>query len=686
MFYGNIKKLNDIWKSFFPFISSPLLRGREQVNTEIPSDNKIIDEQQLTWQCLTDNLKSIVFIFNQEGRYIYVNPFMEMLTGFAASELKESFFYEIVHPDHQQLVKERGYARLKGGDMPSNYELKIKTKEGNVKWVELSVSLINIKGEALGFGTGLDITDKKFAEKQLKVERAYLENLFDNSPEAIVVTSNQGIVRSINKEFTRLFGFTEEEVIGHSIDSLIAPENQLTEAKNETDTVARGYRISTEAVRRKKDGTLINVSILGAPIEVDDEQIAVYGIYRDITRRIQYQKEMEDARRKAEEADRLKSSFLANMSHEIRTPMNAIIGFSRLLKDPNIHPEQLYEYVNIINGRANHLLQIINDIIDLSKIESGELRVSEDVFNLNHFLDEIYSVTLNELEQACNKEINLFLNKGLKDDEANIVADKTRLQQILHNLLSNAVKYTQKGYIKFGYKLLNGKGRKLEFYVCDTGIGIKEEKQKIIFDRFRQSDESKTREFGGTGLGLSISKGLVENMNGEMWVNSQYGKGSVFSFTIPLKSTDVKDKIVTLHDNNYSTMAYNWENIQILVVEDDILSSKFLEAVLEETGAKIIFTKDGNQAIETVKKNNVDVVLMDIQLPGMSGNKTTRKIKEFDKNIPVIAQTAHAMPEDKNISMEAGCDDYITKPIDINMLLDKIEALLKKFKKISSQK
>ncbi|MFP3860856.1 MAG: PAS domain S-box protein [Bacteroidales bacterium] len=669
--------LRNIWKSVLHFFQS------RQVTSGNHEDDKLLDEFLLSWKTLTDNLKSIVFIFNKKGRFIYVNPFMERLTGYSADELKNKYFYEIVHPQYQDLIKKRGYSRLRGEKLPSNYELKIQTKRGDYKWLEISASLVKINGEKFGFGTGLDITDRKLAENQLKVERAYLENLFHSSPEAIVVTTNDGVVKSVNKEFLSLFGYREDEITGQLLDKYIAPDNGYSEAKEKTDTVARGYRISTEAVRRKKDGTLINVSILGAPIQVDEKQIAVYGIYRNITQRIKNQKELKKAKQKAEEADRIKSAFLANMSHEIRTPMNAIVGFARLLKEPSLNKEELHEYVDIINGRANHLLQIINDILDLSKIESGQLLISEEEFNLNQFLNEIYTVISNELKQAGKSELDLYLRNGLKEDDANIISDKTRLQQILFNLLNNAVKYTREGFVEFGYRMQDGKWGDLEFFVRDTGIGIEQDKQNVIFDRFRQSDESKTREFGGAGLGLSISKGLADKLGGQMWVNSEYGNGSVFYFTIPFKYKHEKDKIVTLQNNNFS-MSYNWENIQILVVEDDMLSSKFLEAILEDTGASIVFTKDGNDALKEVKKNKVDIVLMDIQLPGMSGNETTRQIKEINMNIPVIAQTAHAMAEDKSISMDAGCDDYVTKPIDMQVLLDKMDALLKKYEKITT--
>ena len=644
---------------------------------------KLIWEQQETFKVLTENIRIAIFTFDEHGYFTYVNPYMKKITGYTEKELYNHKFYDIIHPDHRDIVKIRGMKRISGNLLPKNYELKIQNKQGEIVWVEISNSRITLNGENFVLGTAQEITDRKKAEEQLKVEQAYLENLFNFSPEAIVVTTNSGIVQSINKEFTDLFGYTEKEAIGEKIDELIAPLEQRGEASEKTNTVAKGERVSDESIRMCKDGTIIHVSILGAPVMVDDEQKAVYGIYRNISDRVESEKQMKEAKEKAEESDRLKSFFLANMSHEIRTPMNAILGFSKFLKEPDLSEKHRSEYVDIINNRGNHLLHIIDDILDLSKIEAGELNILEREFNLNQLLDEMYSVFRNDLDQRGKEKLCLHLSKELDEEEATIKADKQRLQQILSNLLKNAVKYTNSGYIEFGYVLQARKDKtNLEFFVKDTGIGISEDKKRVVFDRFRQSDDSKERQYGGAGLGLSISKALVEKMQGKIWMESELNKGSVFYFTLPLnqhiRKNDLSEQSKQSEDK---TINYRWENRKILIVEDDMISYKFLEAILKDTGSKLLSAKNAREAINVVKNEKVDVVLMDIQLPGKNGNEATSQIKKINKNIPVIAQTAHAMENDKQKSLEAGCDDYITKPINMKILLNSIANQLKRYNK-----
>ncbi len=336
--------------------------------------------------------------------------------------------------------------------------------------------------------------------------------------------------------------------------------------------------------------------------------------------------------------------------------------------------------MEIINSRGNHLLQVIKDIIDLSKIDSDQLSLEEGEFNLNHVLDEIYSTFSKYIKEDQKKDIELELEKGKDYEHSVVLADKIRLEQILTYLLTNAVKYTEEGGIKFGYEIVHQtEKQQLKFFIQDTGVGIPKEKQDIIFERFRQSDDSKTREYGGTGLGLSISKGLVEMMGGTIWLNSVPSEGTTFYFTLPYKTSEETKKSQAQNENTHY-MSYDWRGKTILIVEDDPLSSKFLEAILEDTGATILFATDGQEAIDITKKQeNLDMILMDIQLPGMNGNEATIEIRKIQNTIPVIAQTAHAMPEDKKKSLEAGCDDYITKPINMDVLLDKIETVLEKY-------
>ena len=764
-----------------------------------------LDNEGRVFKALTENLKSAVYTSDEEGYFTYVNPAAERITGYSAEELKQMQFFDIVHPDHSDIVRQRGFSRLAGEDEKPTYEFKIISKDNVEKWIEITNISVTIGNKTVVLGSAVDITERKEAEEKLKIEQAYLERLFENSPEAIVITSNDGKVEHVNREFIRLFGYTKEEALGRFIDDLISPKERYNEASDKTKTVAEGQRISAETVRRHKDGKLIQVSILGAPIDVEGRQRAVYGIYRDISdrvraqealkeskaqlqyvlnntkdiifqvdlkgnfifvnkaaeeitgyeqvellkksfydlvaqeyhqlieervrkriarepltdnfkfefltkndkkiwmeltttpvvkegqvvgiqgvarnisQRIEFEEHLKTAKEKAEEADRLKSSFLANMSHEIRTPMNAILGFSRLLNNPSITKDQQNEYVEIINSRGNHLLQVINDIIDLSKIDSNQLNLEIKEFNLNNFWDEIHSNFSQQIKEKHGNKVEFKIEKGLSDSEAFIQLDKTRLEQVLSYILVNAIKYTKKGMIKLGYEIDDNHDN-LILFVQDTGVGIPENKQDVIFERFRQSDDSTTREYGGTGLGLSISKGLIKLMGGSIWLKSKSGEGTVFYISLPYNTSIETTNYSENRDKSKPYMKYDWSDKKILIVEDDPLSSKFLETILEDTNATILLAKDGQEAIDISKQtDDLALILMDIQLPGMSGNEATKEIRKKRSDLPVIAQTAHAMAEDERKSFEAGCDDYITKPINMDALLDKIQKVFEKY-------
>jgi len=398
--------------------------------------------------------------------------------------------------------------------------------------------------------------------------------------------------------------------------------------------------------------------------------------------------ELEKAKEKAEESDRLKSAFLANMSHEIRTPMNGILGFAELLKDRDLSVEDKEEYTKIINELGNDLLQIINDILDISNIEANQVKIEIEECSVNTLLSELYMIFDSEKSKKNKTNIKIRINKAFEDKNSYIYADETRLRQVLSNLISNALKYTNEGQIEIGYQLINNN---LRFYIKDTGIGIPKDKQKIIFERFRQADESRTRKHKGTGLGLAISKRLVELMGGEIWVESEgienlnifsadkqetSRKGSVFYFTFPYQPVY---QIAEIDDNkNNENTIFNWKNKKILIVEDDSASFQYLEAVMEETQVHIIHTTDGEKAVEICKVNqDIDLVLMDIQLPKMDGYEATRQIKKVRKNLPVITQTAYAMKEDRKMSIEAGCNDYISKPINLKTLMTTLDKYLR---------
>jgi len=403
------------------------------------------------------------------------------------------------------------------------------------------------------------------------------------------------------------------------------------------------------------------------------------GTISDITQQQKNEDELIIAKEKAEEADNIKSTFLANMSHEIRTPMNGILGFSDLLKNDDTDEEERNSYIDIIHKSGKQLLNIINDILDISKIEVGQIQINEENCHVNEIIDDLYS--LFKPDFADKKDIKFNLHKDLDNTESTITTDGMRVRQILTNLINNAGKFTQTGLVEFGYVLLPSDINKneqtyLQFYVKDTGIGIPKTKREIIFDRFRQSDESHTREYGGTGLGLAISKGFVELLGGKIWHESEEGKGSIFYFTIPYKTGN--PNLIKKIESKY-TENYNWTKNTVLVVEDDDVSYLYIEKILKKTKIKIYRAINGHDAIKICnEKNKIDIVLMDIQLPGINGYEATKTIKQQKPSLPIIAQTAHALIEDRKKSIAAGCDEFITKPIKRQILLSVIDKFINK--------
>ena len=371
------------------------------------------------------------------------------------------------------------------------------------------------------------------------------------------------------------------------------------------------------------------------------------------------------AKEKAEESDRLKSAFLANMSHEIRTPMNGILGFADLLKKPNLSGEQQQKYIGIIEKGGARMLNIINDIISISKIESGQMEVNIQETNINEQIEYIYTFFKPEIEA---KGIQFSFKNSLSSKEAILKTDRDKVYAILTNLVKNAIKYSEKGSIEVGY---TKKDNYLEFYVKDTGIGIPNERQEAIFERFIQADIEDKNAYQGAGLGLAISKAYVEMMNGSIWVESEFGEGSTFYFTIPyiVKANEKQDDKISVTDINADDIV---KNLKVLLVEDDEVSMSFLEIIMEESHTLFI-ASDGAEAVKICKDNpDIDLILMDIKMPIMDGYEATEDIRLFNKDVVIIAQTAYGLTGDRKKAIDSGCNDYVSKPIVKNVLFSKI--------------
>ncbi len=506
----------------------------------------------------------------------------------------------------------------------------------------------------------------------LETEKKY-QTLFNAANDGIVIIEKYRFI-DFNEKFLEIFQAEKADIIGSTPDQF-SPEtqpngsNSYDKAIDIIDKCTEGSKQFFEWKHKRKDGEEFYAEVSVNKIEIENREMLL-GIVRDITSRKTLEERLIKAKNRAEESDRLKSAFLANTSHEIRTPMNAIIGFSKLLQSEKTDDEKRKDYTDNIIEKGFQLLRIINDIIDVSKIEANQLNINKSSFSLNELMNEIYSEFA--FKNQKDKNLSFYLSNEAKNSNY-ILLDQSRLKQILNNLLSNAFKYTDKGSVEFGYKLQDKET--ILFFVKDTGIGIDSNKQQIIFDTFRKSDTSATRLYGGTGLGLSISRALIELMGGKIWVRSDLNKGAEFYFTLPYEPAY---KVDSEKVSEEEPSGYNWKEKNILIVEDDYLSYEYLKEILKEAEANIVWAKDGQSAIEKCKNNpEIDLVLMDIQLPGIDGNTATKEIRKFNNHLPIIAQTAYALEDEKKKILEAGCNDYLSKPINEKSLFEKIDYYLK---------
>ncbi|MFA8434572.1 MAG: ATP-binding protein [Marinifilaceae bacterium] len=495
--------------------------------------------------------------------------------------------------------------------------------------------------------------------------------IYEDLPMSFQILDGEGRFMNVNPMWLKNFGFLKEEVVGEEFIDFLAPESREVFEKKIKKNRPGGLFSGLELKVRKRRGRYLHVLMDGC-FQFDEKgkvkQILCF--LKEIQGQVSYAKLLEREMRKIESESQKKSAFLANMSHEIRNPMNGILGFTDLLRQGNLTSEQKSRYLDLIHNNGEVLLNLINDIMNLSRLDAGQVVLHHKRFSLTELMNFLLEHFRVEKEMTGNSRVELIWDTNDEEREVFISSDRYRLQQVLTNLIGNAIKFTRQGEVRFGFRL---EEKQILFFVKDTGIGIAPQYQKDVFDRYKQVPGEAIGNKNGNGLGLAICKAIVDLFEGQIWVESQLGRGSEFYFTIP--DSTILDREEGVDEiSQPSAKNYDWSSHTILVAEDEIMNYLFLEELLAPTKVKLLHAENGQQALDLIQETeSVDLVLMDIKMPVLNGYEATRKIKRINKNLPVIAQTAYSMDEDYQKCKNVGCDDYISKPIAIPLLLSMIE-------------
>jgi PAS domain S-box-containing protein len=576
-----------------------------------------------------------------------------------------------IHPEYRAMVRENMIT-----DNEEPYEAVALRKDGTTFPCEIQGRVVYTEKGKVRITALRDITAKKIAEQKMKESNEQFKLLFEYSPLGIYIADTEGNIIDANQTLIAMLGSPSLESTKQINVLTFPPLVKNGYAGYFIDARDNNRIIFTEMDYTTKWGKQLSLSSYIVPLANEfGEVYSIFTIVDDITDRKNAENEILIAKNKAEESDLLKSAFLANMSHEIRTPMNAIIGFSKFLEDDNLDKDERVEFLGIINQKGADLLKLIDDILDLSKIEANQLILfyaTSDVYSVVYEIVHSFNKTLKLKEYHYDKNIEVVI--GLTNPEKiECYTDFNRVKQILSNLISNAMKFTEEGYIEVGYQLLLDK---IEFYVKDTGIGIANENFDKIFQRFRQGDDFyQSRKYGGTGLGLSIVSGLVQALGGKIWVESEIGVGSIFHFTIDYVMTkdEVENnaEVIVTQEITHNTL------VKILIVEDDYANYQLLKTTLNRvSNCSILFAQNGLESLEVYKRNNeIDLIFMDIGLPIMNGIEAYKKLREMGYTGKVVALTAYAMAEERENINSVGFDDYISKPYTT----EEIKNLLRKY-------
>ena len=621
-------------------------------------------------QKIIDLVPSYIFAKDHNGRFLLVNKALADVFGRKPEEIKGKTDEDYgATPEQAEAYRKADRKVIERAIPVTIPEEQVLRKDGSLGWfqtVKIPYTHPGYESPAM-LGVATDITERKETEDELRRSGERFRKLFEShSAVKLIIDPSDGSVIDANRAAVDFYGWSTERLRQMKIHEINTLPRETLEGmiRNVMDHGSVRY----EAIHRLADGSRREVEIFSSRVEIDGKEL-LHSIIHDITDKRKILSDLIAAKEKAEESDRLKTAFLHNISHEIRTPMNAIVGFTSLLDSPALSEETRKQYIDVVFQSSSQLLSIISDIVDISNIETGLIRLSVSETNINKLL--INAFGLYSL-QAKQKKLRFSFSNSLPDQKAFILTDSTKILQILSNLINNAIKFTQRGSVTFGYTL---KDKDLEFFVSDTGIGIQEDKYSRIFERFYQIEDPKVIKTTGTGLGLSISRAYVELLGGRIWLNSVAGEGTTFYFTIPYSEVAAGKVSVEIPEGSHSHMSLPGKTI--LVAEDDDVNFILMRELLTGVNAAIIRAANGEEAVRYCDDNKPpDLILMDIKMPLMDGYQAAEIIRQASPDVPIVAVTAYVNTSERDKVTAAGFNGYLSKPLDRPQLLSLVSRFL----------